>query len=195
MQLLLVDSDAAAVAERLAPLVPHARVTPASSAVAARAYLAGGAFDAVACHDASDAATLQALADVLGLGVAVQTYAEERDLANALAPRLTPSPETAVGAPDEAPRRLADADVRAALEAVRDELARLAHALNNPLAVIAGNAQLGREIALATGADAEVTQALESVDAAAGTLGAMFREIGALRTHIVRLLDDGGEGA
>lgn len=191
MQLLLVDSEA--VAERLAACVPGLHVTPAASPVAARARLASGAFDAVACRAEADARDLRALANVLGLRVDIQSYTSEDALADALALRVEVAPE----APSDSENRdrIADAGVREALETVRDELARIAHTLNNPLAVIAGNAQLGREIALATGAEPEVVQALDNVDAAAGALGSLFSEIGALRTHLSRLLDPDREGA
>lgn len=183
-----MDPDAAGVAARLAPLLADAAdvsVTPAPSAVAARAYLAGAAFDAVAVRDAADAAALQALAGVLGQPLTVHVYADEAGLAEWLRARLGPPAATASGA---SPPVATDA-ARAVLEEVQQELARLTHALNNPLAVVAGNAQLGREMALATGADAEVVDALDGVDAAAAALGALFDEIGALRARIGRALE------
>lgn len=182
MLLLLVDPDAPAVAARLAPLLdghPDVSVTPALNAVAARAYLAGASFDAVAVARADEAALLRALVEALGQPAVVHVYAGEADLAAWLGRRLG----VPVGRP---PETVAPDTAREALVEVRNELARLVHALNNPLSVIAGNAQLGRELALATAADAEVVAALESIDEAATALGGLFSEVSALRVRLDR---------
>ncbi len=134
---LLVHPDAAAF------LAAHpdlgADVAAAAGAKEARAYLAGTAFDVVYVGpDVEGAEAIGALRDVLGLS----TRVESLDRLGELPDRL------AQGASAEGGRE--------ALEHVRGELSRVAHALNNPLAVISGNAQLGREMATATGADESV---------------------------------------
>lgn len=170
MLLLVAGPDAEALAARLAGVV---EATPAPSRLAAEAYLAGAAFDVVAVPEGPDADDLAALAG--RLGARVVRYADADDLVGRVAP--TPGTRPAVPPVDAA-------DARAALVDVRDRLAHLAHDLNNPMAVIAGNAQLAREIARATGADAEVLAALEDVEAGAEALAELLAGLSALRRSL-----------
>ena len=167
---LLVHPDADAW---LAPLTPNAEVTTVATAPAARAYLAGTAFDLVLVGAGVEGAeAIGALRDVLGLATPVETVAD----ADAVARRL--------GAAPPAPSAPAASGGGDGLARVRDELSRVAHALNNPLAVIAGNAQLGIEMARATGADETVIDALDQIQAAAGELEALFGEVAGLRALV-----------
>lgn len=172
MLLLVVGPDAEAVVARLGGAV---EATPAPSRLAADAYLSGAAFDAVALPGAEDADDLAALAG--RLGTRVVRYVDADDLVSRFA--SAPGGE---GVTDPLP---ADTEsLREVLTEVRDRLAHLAHALNNPMAVIAGNAQLGREVARATGADADVLAALEGVEAGAHALVALLADLTALRRSL-----------
>ena len=149
-----------------------ADVTTAATAKDARAYLAGTAFDTVVVGPNVDGAeAIAALRDVLGLATQIES----------------------VDALDDVPARLSggrasDADLRQTLEHLRGELSRVAHALNNPLAVIAGNAQLGFEMATATGADDTVTESLAAVADAARQLERLFGDVAALRATVDQAL-------
>ena len=151
---------------------PSLEVTTAASAVEARAYLAGTAFDAVWIGpDVEGADRIAALRDALGLEVDVETLG-----ADDVRDRLGGVPEADPGAGDRA------------LEGVRDELARVAHDLNNPLAVISGNAQLAAEMARAVPTDETIVEAIGSIQQAAGELEALFAEVAALRKRIDRAI-------
>lgn len=183
--LLLVGLEA----ERLAALCARAGLvaTPVASAAAARAYLSGGAFDAVAVQ----AEMGEELAELAaGLGVPrVCSYASDADLAawadaafgQADAPRSADSPVVPVP-PDVPP----DA-VREALVALRAEIVRVAHDLANPLAVVMGTAQLGRE----TAGDAETEQAFADIEVAAGLLAERLADLAALRLRLDALVGPG----
>ena len=181
---LLVHPDA----DRwLEPLALDADVTTVETAQAARAYLAGTAFDLVLVGaDVEGAEAIGALRDVLGLSTAVETVADARALAERLGRGGSaggPAEGSSVGAAREgAPAAGADG----ALGQVRDELGRVAHALNNPLAVIAGNAQLGLELAGALGADESIAEALRNIETAAAELEALFADVAALRALVDR---------
>ena len=168
MLVLVVGPDAEAIVARLAGSV---EATPAPSRLAAEAYLTGAAFDVVAVPEGADADDLATLAG--HLGARVMRYAG----ADALVARLD-EPATPASAP------VAADDARAALVEVRDRLVHLVHALNNPLAVIAGNAQLGREVARATGADPDVLAALEGVESGAAALTELLADLTALRRSL-----------
>ena len=177
---LLVHPDAD---DWLQPLAPSADVTTVETAQAARAYLAGTAFDLVLVGaDVEGAEVIGALRDVLGLSTAVETVADAAALAERLdasaAPRTSPTTAASGAAPENM------------LEGVRDELSRVAHALNNPLAVISGNAQLGLEMAGALGTDASIVEALQSIQVAAGELEALFADVAELRAWVDRGLED-----
>ena len=168
---LLVGPDA----ERWAGRVDGA--TAAADVAAARAYLAGTVFDAVWVQEGVPVAGLRALRDALGLATAVEPVASFDALASG------PGAAAAGGGAGRP-----DGDVDRALADLRDEMARVAHALNNPLSVIAGNAQLGLELGAALGVDGDVTGAFEQIQQAAAELGDLFGEVAALRARIDRLL-------
>ena len=145
-------------------------MTPASDVESARAYLAGTVFDAVYVQEGVAIAGLRALRDALGLSMPVEPVASFEAFADRLGER---------GGADE---------VREALTVLRDEMSRVAHALNNPLSVITGNAQLGQEMGAALGVDDDIRGAFEQIQQAATELGGLFGEITTLRRRIDRLL-------
>ncbi|WP_412062998.1 histidine kinase dimerization/phospho-acceptor domain-containing protein [Rubrivirga sp. IMCC45206] len=155
----------------LAALPPDVEVTTADSAQSARSFLAGTTFAAVYVGpDVPGAEAIAALRDVLGLATPVET----------------------VSGPDELAQRLASGGGgAAALAEVRDELGRIAHALNNPLAVIAGNAQLAKELAASVPTDEMIVDAIASITDAAAQFEGLFAEIAALRTVVDRAMRDG----
>ncbi len=171
MLLLVVGPDAEAIVARLAGVV---EATPAPSRLAAEAYLAGAAFDTVAIAAGPDADALARLAGRLGARVV------RYDSAESLVARFAPAVASSAAAP-ALPAAVSAADARGALVEVRDRLAELAHALNNPLAVVVGNAQLGREVARATAADPDVIAAFDGIDAGAAALGELLGDLTALR--------------
>ncbi|WP_424519250.1 histidine kinase dimerization/phospho-acceptor domain-containing protein [Rubrivirga sp.] len=168
---LLVHSDADRWLESAASL-PF-EVTPASSAMEARAYLAGTTFDAVWIGpDVEGADRIGALRDALGLDAVVEPLE-----ADEIQARLQ-------GAVTEGDAR-GDASV---LEGVRDELSRVAHDLNNPLAVISGNAQLAAEMAKAVPTDETIVEAIGSIQQAASELEALFADVAALRKRVDQVI-------
>ena len=189
---LLVHPDAA---RWLQALPPDADVTTVETAQAARAYLAGTAFDLVLVGAGVEGAeAIGALRDVLGLSTPVETVADAGALAERLGPRAAPSASASspVSGALPASGSATSGAPGGALVEVRDELGRVAHALNNPLAVIAGNAQLGLELAAALGADDSIAEALRSIEAAAAELEALFSDVAALRTLVDRSLGVSG---
>ena len=179
---LLVDPAPDGLPGALADL-PGLDVTPVATLAAARAYLSGSAFDAVAVRQGVDPdGSLRALVAGLGVMGEVVEYGDPAALRAVLAARfslqLAPAAETAV------PEPAAEAVGDLSLAALRADLARLAHDLANPLAVVVGNAQLGSEIARATGADTSLVQAFADIEEGAAEIG---RRIGAIATLRARL--------
>lgn len=167
---LLVHPDADAwVASRSF----DAEITTTDSAASARAYLAGTAFDLVLVGpDVPGREAIGALRDVLGLSTVVESVAGPEALAARLeGPAVQPesAPPTASG-----------------LDEVAAELSRVAHALNNPLAVIAGNAQLSLEMAGVLDVDDSIVASLEAIAQAATELEALFADVAALRARVDR---------
>ena len=170
---LLVGPDAPAWADD--PALAAANVTAAETVADARAYLAATAFDvAYVLPGAGPTEGLAALRDVLGLSLPIEPVGTLDDLRERLA----------AGRPQVA----LDDETRALLEGLKGELGRIAHSLNNPLAVITGNTQLGLELASAFEADASIVESLQSISEAAGTLEALFADVAGLRARIDRLL-------
>ncbi len=174
---LLVHPDAESWLEGLR--AAH-EVATAPSAKSARAYLAGTPFDLILVGpDVEGAEAIGALRDVLGLSMDIEPVAD----AAALAERLG-----AAGAePPASPASTlppAKAASGAGPGAIGDELSRIVHALNNPLAVIAGNTQLALEMAGALGTDETIVESLRAIDQAAAELEALFAEVGALRALV-----------
>ena len=173
--ILLVHPDADAW---LGSIDARADVTPVGTAQAARAYLAGTAFDLVLIGpDVEGAEAIAALRDVLGLSTPIEPVADARAVEERLGASSQPEVE--------------ETEV---LGQVRDELARVAHALNNPLAVVAGNAQLGLEMAGALDTDDAIVEALQNIKVAAADLEVLFAEVAALRTLVDRVIRDGESG-
>lgn len=155
-----------------------AGVMTAATAKEARAFIAGTAIETVLIGPGVEGAeAIAALCDVLGLSTRVENVAGP----DALAEHLGAAAANA-GDPVEALRYL------------KGELGRVAHSLNNPLAVITGNAQLGLEVARATNADATVTEALEAVGEAAAELEALFSDIGQMRGRVGQALGQESSG-
>ncbi len=194
IHLLLVGPEADRLAETLAPL-GGIDVTPVATVAAARAYLAGTAFDAVAVRAGLEGGgALAELAAGLGVPRGVLEYdpADEADGGASLGARLGLAPPSApaplpapapAGVPGEIP-----ADVRAALDGLRDELARVAHDLANPLAVVVGNAQLGAELARTLDADEAIGQAFADIEEAGEVLAARLGQLAALRARLSRFV-------
>lgn len=184
MHLLLVDPDADRLAQALGGLA-GLDVTPVASVSAARAYLAGTSFGAVAMSARLDgSADLAALASRLGVVHGVLTYSatEAQNLSDVLGARLGISQASGPAA------TLESDEVRDTLVALRDEIGRVAHDLANPLAVVMGSAQLGAEMARALGADASLTQAFADVETGGRQLSDRIAQLGALRARLDRLI-------
>ncbi len=195
--LLLVDDDAAA-ADALAG-VAALDVTVARSVVAARGYLAGSAFDAVAVRadlDPDDA--LGALAAGLNVSGGVVRYAGVTALVARFASGPAATPAASAAPPAAAPAHAAPAqdapELSDALAALRAEIGRVAHDLANPLAVIAGNAQLGTELVRDADPDGMLTQAFADIGEAAAELARRTADLGALRRRIDALTSAGRSG-
>ncbi len=175
---LLVHPDA----DRWLEEAPNSsiEVTTASSAMEGRAYLAGTAFDTVWIGPDADASgRIEALRDALGLEVEIE-HVEVADVERRL------RDDTGNESAEEESER--SSVVRKSLVEVRDELSRVAHDLNNPLAVIAGNAQLAAEMARAVPTDETVVEAIASIQQAAGELEALFADVAALRRLVDRAI-------
>ncbi len=76
----------------------------------------------------------------------------------------------------------------ALLEELRAETGSVAHAINNPLTVITGNAQLVLEVARMEGRDSAVLGPIEDINAAAGQLSDALTRLSALRQRIAKVL-------
>lgn len=140
------------------------------------------------------AEAIGALRDVLGLATAIEHVAGAAEVVErlgSLAPPPTPAAELPVPASVES-REHSGAAMGSGLDEIAGELARVAHDLNNPLAVIAGNAQLALEMAGALGTDETIVESLQAIDGAAAQLQVLFAEIGALRQIVDREREKGG---
>ena len=180
--LLLVSAVGDAVGEEVRRALSQIDVTVATSDTAARAYLGASAFDVVvvtASMPGETAETLEGLVASLGRVSRVVSGAPDSGLGDWLAERLSlgtaVSPEAAASSATEQ---------AAALAFVSAELARIAHALNNPLAVIDGNAQLALELSKALGVDASVIAAIEDIQGGSRNLAALFSDLSALRSRL-----------
>jgi signal transduction histidine kinase len=192
--LLLVAPDADHLARTCAP--GPCRITPASGLPTARALLSGHRYACVVVSAGEDG-WLDEIRDLVGrLGGGTEVIALEgsdpahlsgllRELASAENGALPPEPT----APASAPR---PGSTDALLGSLRDDMAHVVHALNNPLAVISGNAQLGAEIARSLAADASIVEAFVEIEAAAQQLGGLFADVTRLRLRIEDALREGG---
>jgi hypothetical protein len=187
--LLFVTSDPAGAAEGEAVLraaVPGLAVTRCGSLDAAQAYLAAAAFDVV-CVDAElpgDAA-LDALALRARLGARAPVFVLGQDGVGPDALRR------ALGLPDEGPGgdgAAAEADARALLDEVRLALGRAVHAANNPLTVVAGNAQFLLEVATSMELDPTLVRSLEDIEMAGRQLQEALADLAAARQRLASVL-------
>ena len=210
--LLLIDRDAAPLAEALQRDVPGLSVTPCTSLVAARAHLVGSRFGAIlAEYDLPDGPALSLLELPVTIpplwvraGSALRAEEALRDGAigfvagpdaRALGPfvawhaglseLVAPLAEAVAEEEEEEPASDPMPEATALyLERVRGELGRITHALNNPLAVISGNVQLARELIVAAPEDPMVSSSLEDIQTAAKELGALIEDINELRRSL-----------
>ena len=213
--LLLVEPDADLadrLTQQLADALPGVLTTHCESLAAARAYLAGTAFDAVCtADDLPDGSGLDLLTlrDELGLAAPVMVrtqlngvFRTEAKQAGAAAcfsfdgqsteavemlTRVLGRPSSAV-AGTESPRALADSDAAALLEALRAETGVVAHAINNPMTVITGNVQFLREVAQTSDVDPLLTGPIDDIGAAAEQLSEALNQLAALRQRIAAAL-------
>ncbi len=81
------------------------------------------------------------------------------------------------------------------LEGVRQRLSRLKHDLNNPLAIVTGNAQLLIEIARALELDSDLLQPMKDIEEAGGRASILAGQIGDLSSHVAQLIEYAGNGA
>lgn len=184
--LLLVSPEGDALAAGIRRDLPQLDVTVAASDTAARAYLGASAFDVVVVGPSmpdSTASSLDALVGSLGRTSRVLAGAPSDGLVEWLRERLS------LSLPVDPSEDATPTEQRVVLESVRDELARIAHALNNPLAVIDGNAQLALELSRALGVDASVVSAIEDIQGGSQSLAALFADLAALRQRVASLVD------
>lgn len=206
--LLLVDGCAEQLAGPLERCLGAVQVTACSSAAAARAYLSGTHFTGILVSETLpdgsglDVARLcRVLAPQTEILVRTEPGADARQAFEAGASSVTacqpePGPLSAfvaeaLGIPAfaAAPSAgIASAPLQrpatAVLGELREEMARVAHALNNPLAVIHGNAQYVLELAQALGLDETMVAPVRDIEEAGGRLSELFAEIAALRQRI-----------
>ena len=166
-----VDGFAAALASHGA-----LAATPAPTFDAAIAYLDATTFDVVLVQDAW-ADRLRNVVHKRGLPSSVLPFSEDGADPPAWAARLLGE----TGAPT-------GDDAREALEAIRDEIGRVVHALNNPLAVIVGNAQLAQELARAVETDPTIAVAIDDIAHAGEELGRLFDRVRDLRSRVDAVL-------
>jgi signal transduction histidine kinase len=206
LALLLVESDgqrAERMERRLIGALPGLVATRCGTLAAARAYLSGTAFDAVCTADElpdGSGTTLLALRDRLGLHAPVFVWTRAGGLLPVCPPGsgngcvvLDSDDEDEAAAAigralgshgDGAPRYAWDGEALGLLEALRSEAGAVAHAINNPLTVIAGNAQLLGELARMGELDATLTRPVEDIERAAQQLNEALGRLAGLRQRI-----------
>lgn len=197
--LLLVHPDAAALAEAMQRAVPTLTATPATSLRAARAHLVGSSFDAVLAlahlPDGPSASLLELDIHVPPLLVVARSEEEreEAERAGAAFSFVADSEPVVLAAvaawhlgaePDPPGARGGDVPPASAMQDVSDELARFTHAINNPLAVVVGNAQLVRELYGLAPDDEMIPSSLSDIETAAREIVALVEEVQALRRRI-----------
>lgn len=216
--LLLVEPDAGLAEQmerHLAHTLPGLVATRCETLASARAYLAGSAFDAVCTADELPDGSGLSLLDLReGLHLkapffvrtrrngAATARAEEAGAAACFV--LTEEEDGAAAAseigrhlersgfgqaPDDAPAPDHElVDPHALIEALRSETGIVAHAINNPLTVIAGNAQFLLEMARAGGLDPGFAQPIEDIEAATHQLAEALDRLAELRQRIAAAL-------
>ena len=214
--LLLVEADgerADRMERHLTGALPGLVATRCDTLASARAYLAGTAFDAVCTAeelpDGSGAAILE-LRDALGLRAPVflwsrtaepkplrvagaacfALHGDDEAAAAAAIRRVLGKSGTASGTGTDGAARGASegGESTVLLEALRAETGAVAHAINNPLTVIAGNAQLLGELARMGELDDTLARPIEDIEAAAQQLSAALGRLTVLRQRIAASL-------
>lgn len=198
--------------------MPGLVATRCETLATARAYLSGTPFDAVCTADElpdGSGLSLLGLRDGLRLNapVFVRTLhngaATERAHQAGAAACFTVTKElgsiadaasqigrhlghAAVSPPPDGPAPPPDGDVavqaRTLVEALRTETGMVAHAINNPLTVIAGNAQFLLEMARMTDLDPMLAKPIEDIEAATHQLTEALDRLAALRQQIATTL-------
>lgn len=179
---LLVATDLDAQGDEVRRDLPEVNLTIAASVTAARAYLGASEFDVVIVGTSmpdDTAPALASLSESLGQVSRIVEGAPSVGLAQWVRDRLSLRSSAPGASVASASNELDDA-----LAYVSNELSRIAHALNNPLAVIDGNAQLALELSKALGVDASVISAIEDIQGGSHALGALFADIANLRGRI-----------
>jgi len=199
--LLLVEPDEAraeALVGRLGA-TPGLRVTRCATLAAARAHLSGTDFDAVltAPHlPDGDGEALFDLRDALRLhgrflvgdganGLTARADAVvPADDAEALARRLADVLGLRTAPPAAEEEGLGVLDAQRLLDQLRREAGAVAHAINNPLTVLTGNAQLLLELARALDLDPALLRPIEDIEAASHQLVEAVDRLAALRQRL-----------
>ena len=181
---VLVSGPAAAALAATLRATERLDVVEASTEAEARAYLSGTAFSRVL--DTHPDGRVAALAETLGVPA---DRAAGDDGPGVWLRRLgvpdAPARRASLGGMDSgAPPDAPAAELRALGEAISE----LAHRLNNPMAVIQGNAQLALELGRVQGLDAMLTESLADIEAASRELASGFRELAGLRARVDALL-------
>ena len=169
-------------------------VVAAPTEAEARAYLSGTAFDRVL--DTSPDGAVAALAGELG--VAADRVASDVDPASVLRRLGGPGAASAAASLSDAAPALGGngraADAVAELQALGEAISELAHRLNNPVAIVQGNAQLAFELGRTLDLDPTLAESLRDIEAASHRLAAGFRELGALRARVDAVRAGLGDG-
>ena len=111
------------------------------------------------------------------------------DLASAFRPAPPSGAASPSGAPIDGPPAdglagLDAADLAERLRRLSDEVGRLYHDVNNPLAVISGNAQLLLEIGTSEGLSSDVMEPVADIEVAAQRLVAVLQRLARLREDV-----------
>lgn len=216
ISLLLAEPDpfvAEFIEQRLRRTLPALAVTRCDTLAAARAYLSGTVFDAVCTAAELPDGSGLALLDVLStLQAGVPSFVRTGEvtagqIADAAACFALETDDSAfahmeyqlgclagthqngvglVGSEEP----VAPEPIEAAgwLEALRLETGVVAHAINNPLTVITGNAQLLREMARTADLDPMVAKPIEDIEVAAQQLSGALERLAALRQQLADVL-------
>ncbi len=97
---------------------------------------------------------------------------------------LPASPPAPADAPGADLALLGADELATRLRRLSDEVGRLYHDANNPLAVISGNAQLLLEIGAAEGLSSDVMEPVADIEVAAQRLVAVLRRLARLRDDV-----------
>ncbi|MDX1420138.1 MAG: histidine kinase dimerization/phospho-acceptor domain-containing protein [Rubricoccaceae bacterium] len=216
--LVEADEERAERMERhLTGTFPTLVATRCGTIASARAYLAGTAFDAVCTAaelpDGPGHALVQ-LRDALGLFAPIFVWPDEphvvpgppeplalagascfvlRDCDESAAAqiigRVLEEGRAALPVLEVAhPNGGGDSEASGLLQALRTEAGAVAHAVNNPLTVIAGNAQLLGEMARMGALDPSLCRTVEDIEAAAQQLSEALGRLSVLRQRIAASL-------